>query len=193
MSGKEKKNGGAGGAGGERGKRDVAGEAEAGGPGEAGGAAAGAGEAAGAGAGRRAEGAWGAAPALPPWPRPLPAHRGARAGVYLALAVLGVVTALAGALVQSGWFPGGLILALAAAVGVFWGGGKLCRTRAGAVAPAAGWVVTVLLLTTTRPEGDFLFGAGIGSYVFLLGGMLAAVMCATIALPAPPVPARNYR
>ncbi len=59
----------------------------------------------------------------------------------------------AGALVQSGWFPGGLLLALVGAAGVFVGGGKAIGTRAGAVAPAAGWVVAVILLTASRPEG----------------------------------------
>ncbi|SCK32313.1 DUF6113 family protein [Streptomyces sp. WMMB 322] len=128
-----------------------------------------------------------------PWPEPVPASRTARMGVYLALFALGVLTASAGALVQSAWFPAGLVLALAGAVGLFWGGAKLCRTRLGAAAPGAGWAVTVFLLTAPRPEGDFAFGAGIGSYVFLLGGVLAAVMCATIALPAPPVPGVKYR
>ncbi|WP_314171925.1 DUF6113 family protein [Streptomyces winkii] len=129
----------------------------------------------------------------PPWPSRVPASRPARMGVYLVLLVLGVLTASAGALVQSGWFPGGLLLALAGAVGLFWGGGKLCRTRVGAAMPGAGWVVTAFVLTSPRPEGDFVFGAGLGSYVFLLGGVLAAVMCATIALPAPPVPGHKYR
>lgn len=127
------------------------------------------------------------------WPHPVPAARTARVGVYFALLVLGVLAGAAGSLVQSGWFPGGLVLALAGAVGLFWGGAKLCRTRVGAAAPGVGWAFTVLLLTSPRSEGDFLFGAGIGSYVFLLGGMLAAVMCATIALPAPPVPGHKYR
>lgn len=130
---------------------------------------------------------------LPSWPSPVPGGRAARSLVYLALLVLGVLAAVAGSLVQSGWFPGGLLLALAGAVGLFWGGTKLCRTRVGAVAPGVGWAGTVMLLTTARAEGDFLFGAGFGSYVFLLGGMLAAVMCATIALPAPPVPGHKYR
>ncbi|MCH6162381.1 DUF6113 family protein [Streptomyces marispadix] len=129
----------------------------------------------------------------PEWPTRVPASRTARLAVYLLLLALGVVTAAAGALVQSGWFPGGLVLALAGAVGLFWGGAKLCRTRVGAAAPGVGWVVTVFALTSPRPEGDFVFGAGIGSYVFLLGGVLAAVMCATIALPAPPVPGPKYR
>jgi hypothetical protein len=127
------------------------------------------------------------------WPTKVPESRTARIGVYLVLLVLGVLTSAAGALVQSGWFPGGLLLALAGAVGLFWGGGKLCRTRVGAAAPGIGWVVTAFLLTAPRAEGDFAFGAGIGSYVFLLGGVLAAVMCATIALPAPPVPGHKYR
>jgi hypothetical protein len=130
---------------------------------------------------------------MPEWPTRVPASRTARLAVYLLLLALGVVMAAAGALVQSGWFPGGLVLALAGAIGLFWGGAKLCRTRVGAAAPGVGWVVTVFWLTSPRPEGDFVFGAGIGSYVFLLGGVLAAVMCATIALPAPPVPGPKYR
>jgi uncharacterized protein DUF6113 len=129
----------------------------------------------------------------PAWPARVPASRTARMAVYAVLVALGVLTSAAGALVQSGWFPGGLLLALAGAVGLFWGGAKLCRTRVGAAAPGTGWVVTAFLLTSPRPEGDFVFGAGIGSYVFLLGGVLAAVMCATIALPAPPVPGHKYR
>lgn len=122
-----------------------------------------------------------------------PAGRGARYAVYAVLGVLGLLTGAAGALVEEGWFPFGLLLALAAAVGLFWGGAKLVRTKTGAAAPAVGWVVAVMLLTSTRPEGDFVFAAGVGSYVYLLGGLLAAVMCTTIALPAPPVPANKYR
>jgi hypothetical protein len=118
---------------------------------------------------------------------------GLRVVLYVALGVLGLLVGAAGALVQADWLPAGLVLALAASAGVFWGGTKLCRTKMGAGAPGAGWVVAVMLLTASRPEGDFMFAAGIGSYVYLLGGMFAAVMCATIALPAPPVPGRKYR
>ena len=103
-----------------------------------------------------------------------------RMAAYLGLFVLGAVVGVAGALVQSGWFPGGLLLALAGAAGLFVGGSRATGARAGAVAPAAGWVVAVVLLTSSRPEGDFLFSAGAGSYLFLLGGMAVAVICATL-------------
>jgi hypothetical protein len=106
--------------------------------------------------------------------------------VLLVLLVLGAAAGAAGALVQSGWFPGGLLLALAGAAGLFHGGARLLRSRGGALAPAAGWLIAVVLLTTSRPEGDFVFGAGAGSYVFLLGGMAVAVICATLGLGQQP-------
>lgn len=111
-----------------------------------------------------------------PLHRPSAGRIAACAGLFL----LGAVVAVAGALVQSGWFPGGLLLALAGAAGLFLGGARALGSRAGAVAPAGGWVVAVMLLTASRPEGDFLFGAGIGSYLYLLGGMAVAVICATL-------------
>ncbi|MEV8043367.1 DUF6113 family protein [Streptomyces griseoluteus] len=104
-----------------------------------------------------------------------------RMAALLGLALLGAVVGVAGALVQAAWFPLGLLLALAGAGGLFLGGGYALRGRSGAVAPVLGWVVAVILLTASRPEGDFLFGAGGGSYVFLLGGMALAVICATLA------------
>ncbi|WP_435882836.1 DUF6113 family protein [Streptomyces xanthochromogenes] len=106
--------------------------------------------------------------------------RAARIALYAGLVVLGALVAAAGALVQAAWFPGGLVLALAGAVGLFYSGTQLTGARGGVGAPAAGWLITVVLLTASRPEGDFVFGAGMGSYAFLLGGMAAAVICATI-------------
>lgn len=116
--------------------------------------------------------------------RPGPVRYAAYAGLF----VLGALVGVSGALVQSGWFPGGLLLALAGAAGVFGGGAKLTRTKVGALVPAGGWLVAVMLLTSSRPEGDFLFGTGFSSYAYLFGGMLVALLCATISLPAPPGP-----
>ncbi|MEH0575949.1 MULTISPECIES: DUF6113 family protein [Streptomyces] len=118
--------------------------------------------------------------------QPLRMPPAGRVAAYLGLVLLGVVAGLAGALVQAGWFPGGLLLALVGAAGLFVGGARALNTRAGAVAPAAGWMISVILCTAGRPEGDFLFGAGGGSYLFLLGGMALAVICATIGLGRQP-------
>lgn len=111
---------------------------------------------------------------------------GGRVAAYLALFLLGALVGAAGALVQAAWFPGGLLLALVGAGGLFLGGSRATCARAGAVAPAAGWLIAVMLLTSTRPEGDFVFGAGFASYLFLLGGLAVAVICATLGQPAHP-------
>ncbi|MEU6535430.1 DUF6113 family protein [Streptomyces sp. NPDC047000] len=113
--------------------------------------------------------------------QPLRRPSAGRIGGYLLLFVLGAAVGAAGALVQAGLFPGGLLLALAGAGGLFLGGARAAGSRAGAVAGAAGWLIAVILLTASRPEGDFLFSAGSGSYLFLLGGMALAVICATVA------------
>jgi len=112
--------------------------------------------------------------------QPLQRPSAGRNAAYAGLFVLGAVVGLAGALVQGAWFPGGLLLALAGAAGLFLGGAYALRGRGGAVAPVAGWIIAVILLTASRPEGDFLFGAGLGSYLFLFGGMAVAVICATL-------------
>ncbi|MFF4047614.1 DUF6113 family protein [Streptomyces chartreusis] len=104
-----------------------------------------------------------------------------RALAYVALFLLGGVAGVAGALVQPAWFPGGLLLAVAGEAGLLLGAGRAMGSRAGAVAPAGGWMISVILLTASRPEGDFLFGTGVSSYLFLLGGMAIAVICATLA------------
>ncbi|WP_062206930.1 DUF6113 family protein [Streptomyces sp. NBRC 109706] len=100
---------------------------------------------------------------------------------YLGLGLLGLVAGIAGSLVQGGWFPLGALLALAGCGGLFWGGALLTRTRIGAAAPAGGWMLAVLLLTVSRPQGDFVYAAGASSYLYLLGGMTIAVLCATLA------------
>ncbi|EST32238.1 DUF6113 family protein [Streptomyces roseochromogenus] len=115
-----------------------------------------------------------------PLAQPLQRPSAARVVAYVGLFLLGAVVGLAGTLVQAAWFPGGLLLALAGAAGLFLGGSYTTGGRGGAVAPVVGWIVAVILLTTARPEGDFLFAAGGSSYLFLLGGMALAVICATV-------------
>ncbi|MFI9013656.1 DUF6113 family protein [Streptomyces griseus] len=111
-----------------------------------------------------------------------------RIAAYAGLAVLGVLVAMAGALIQPAWFPGGLIIALGAAAGLFYGGRILTRTQIGALAPAAGWFITVFLLLSGRPEGDYVFGDELGLVLFMLGGTAVAVMCATTSkVPQPAI------
>ncbi|MER5551501.1 DUF6113 family protein [Streptomyces sp. NPDC002793] len=107
----------------------------------------------------------------------------ARILVYVGLAVLGAAVGLAGAFLQAALFPGGLLLALAASAGVFYGGRVAAGTQLGALAPAVGWFVAVVVLLGGRPEGDYLFGEELGLALFMLGGMAVAVMCATMARP----------
>ncbi|WP_241779933.1 DUF6113 family protein [Streptomyces natalensis] len=152
-----------------------------------GGAAGGKGNGSGAPQRSRAGGGASAARPVPPAP-PRPAAGPSapvtpgRIGLYVLLLVTGVLVAVAGTLVQAAWFPGGLLLALAAAAGLFHGGATATGTLAGALIPGAGWLVAVfILLSQVRPEGDFLFGAGTSSYLFLAGGLAVAVICATVA------------
>jgi len=117
-------------------------------------------------------------------PRPAPAPGGigriGRMAAYPLLTLLGMAVGLAGCFVQALWFPGGLLLALGGAVALFRGGRLLTGTRVGAALPALGWFVVLLVANSPRPEGDFLLAAGVGSYVFLLGGMALGVICATM-------------
>ncbi|MFI2376032.1 DUF6113 family protein [Streptomyces sp. NPDC018964] len=113
--------------------------------------------------------------------QPLRPPSAGRAVACLGLLLLGAVVGAAGALVQPAWFPGGLLLALAGEAGLVLGATRALHSRAGGVWAAAGWMLVVVLLTASRPEGDFLFAAGGGSYLFLLGGIAVAVICATLA------------
>ncbi|MEI7034490.1 DUF6113 family protein [Streptomyces pratensis] len=114
--------------------------------------------------------------------------RPSRIAAYAGLALLGVLVSLAGSLVQPAWFPGGLLIALAGAGGLFYGGRLLTGTQMGALAPAIGWFVTVFLLLSGRPEGDYVFGDELGLLLYMLGGTAVAVMCATTSkVPQPAI------
>lgn len=105
---------------------------------------------------------------------------------YALLVVLGALVGTAGALVQAAWLPGGLFLALLATAALFYGGMRATGTQVAVAAAGAGWLVAIVLLSLGRPEGDGVFGGGIGELVYLFGGMAVAVMCTTLSrLPRP--------
>ncbi|MEV7414203.1 DUF6113 family protein [Streptomyces sp. NPDC089919] len=135
----------------------------------------------------RAHGSPAAAPAARPVPagpqEPRPVTLG-RVALLLGLLLAGALVGIAGALVIEAWFPAGLVLALLAAAGCFLGGRIAARGALGVAAPAVGWLAVFMWLSGPRPEGDAVFVAGISTYVYMLGGIVAAVICATLQLPA---------
>ncbi|CAM5569603.1 hypothetical protein SAVIM338S_04807 [Streptomyces avidinii] len=107
-----------------------------------------------------------------------------RIASVLGLLAAGVLTGAAGWLVVDLWFPGGLVLALLALAGLFLGGRIALGTGIGVGAGAVGWFLAYVILSVPRPEGDFLLSSsGIGMYAYLLGGVVLAVMCATVSGP----------
>ena len=115
----------------------------------------------------------------PPEPE-YPVSKPARVTAYVVLLVLGAAVGLAGTFVLSLWFPGGLVLSLAAIAALCCGGRVLTGSRTGSAMPALGWFAMLMVAQAPRPEGDFLLAANAGTYVFLLGGMLIGVICTTL-------------
>lgn len=111
-----------------------------------------------------------------------------RALLLLAAAVAGAAAGLLGSFVHPLnvlVLPVGLLLGYALSAAVFVTAGLLLG-RAGAVAAGAGWVVTVLLLASPRPEGDLVVPGSTTGYLWLFGGTLLAAGC--MALPYPRLP-----
>lgn len=106
-----------------------------------------------------------------------------RFALHTLLVVLGALVGTAGALVQAAWLPGGLVLALLATAGLFYGGLRAVGGPFAVVTAGAGWLIAVILLSFRRPEGDGVFGGGLAELLYLFGSMAIAVMCATRAAP----------
>ncbi len=98
-----------------------------------------------------------------------------KAGAYLALFLLGMVQALIGTF-QYGRGPGSLV-AICFALAILatcllgsWG----MRSAAGAVLPAAGWLIVSLLLGTSSSGGSVLVTNTADGKWFLFGGAVCA-------------------
>jgi len=110
---------------------------------------------------------------------PLP-PRGFRIAAYVVLFLLGAVVSVCGAFVQTLWPPAGLLLALAATAGLFYGGLRVTGTKLGAGIPMAGWFVVLMVFLAPRQEGDLVLEASVTSYLYLFLGAVAGVVCATL-------------
>lgn len=110
--------------------------------------------------------------------------------IYVTLALAGAAVGVVGAFVQANSadlgslsMPYGIVIAIAAAVALFWLARFVVRRpRAGVIVAAAGWLAGVLPLSTGRPEGDVVLPSGdLRSYLYLFLPMLAAAVIATLA------------
>ncbi|WP_149184248.1 DUF6113 family protein [Streptomyces sp. TRM49041] len=105
-----------------------------------------------------------------------------KVAVHTVLVLLGILVGLAGALVQGAWFPGGLLLALLATWALFYGGLRAAGGQLGVLTSGAGWLAAVVVLSLGRSEGDKVFWGGVADLVYVLGGMVIAVICATLSM-----------
>jgi hypothetical protein len=70
--------------------------------------------------------------------------------------------------------PVGPVVGVLGNLGVGWFGAYGLGNRAGALAPALGWLLAVVPLAIRRREGDLVLTAGTRYVAFLLLGVLAA-------------------
>lgn len=97
---------------------------------------------------------------------------------YAALALLGAAFGVVGSFAQN-WTAGpvpvasivlvALVFAMVRLAGYGMGG------RLGATVPAAAWVIVAFLMSVRRAEGDLVVPGTVAGYVFIVGGMVAAV------------------
>jgi hypothetical protein len=113
-------------------------------------------------------------------------ERSTAAGVALAagLFLLGLLVGGLGAFAYATRIHGltvGVVVALLAEGGVVAAAGVWNAARTAAVLPALGWVVSVLVFASERPEGDLIIAATDVGYGYVLGGLL--LLGGLIALP----------
>ncbi|WP_449061396.1 DUF6113 family protein [Planomonospora algeriensis] len=108
------------------------------------------------------------------------------AAAYAVLVLLGALMGLLGGF-QHSWYlrpvPVSAIAWVLAIFAVCHGAGRAMGGRAGAMAPAAGWLAVTTLWLSARPEGDLVIADDVSGYVYLYGGLLAALAGALLVPP----------
>jgi len=107
--------------------------------------------------------------------------------IVAGLVPLGVAVAALGAVVHPVTveligvpLPIGLAIALTAETALLVAGGAAVGSRWGAAIPALAWLLTVLVCSVPRPEGDLLVAANAAGYAFLLLGTVVAGLAVSI-------------
>lgn len=122
---------------------------------------------------------------------PLPALIGGAIG----LVALGFLVGAGGSFLQARTlglgvrWPIGALFAVLVLAAVGFSAGLVARSRLGLGMVAAGWVISVLVFTAGRPEGDVIIAADLPGYLYLFGGVAALGVVSAVpfaALPDPP-------
>ncbi|MFC4911187.1 DUF6113 family protein [Actinomadura gamaensis] len=120
------------------------------------------------------------APATPPSPGLYTLVSGLAYGV---LAVLGFVFGLVGAFCQD-WSVASLPLpAIGLCVllfGLVFGAGFGMGGKLGAVVPAATWMIVTFVMSSKQAEGDLVVPGSTAGYVYIIGGMVAALLAIAV-------------
>lgn len=116
-------------------------------------------------------------------------------GCAIGLVALGFVIGAGGSFLQARTlglgvrWPLGALFAVSVLAAVGFSAGLLARSRLGLGMVAAGWVISVLVFTSARPEGDVIIAADLPGYLYLFGGVAALGVVSVVpfgALPEPP-------
>jgi hypothetical protein len=97
---------------------------------------------------------------------------------YGVLGVLGMVLGVIGSFEfswEAGSVPVAALVLTAVNLAVFRSAGWAMESKLGAVVPAVFWLVVVLVLSSRRPEGDIVVTGTTPGYVFIFGGVVAAL------------------
>lgn len=114
-----------------------------------------------------------------------PVERSPRGAVtvaaYVVLVMLGLVMGVLGAF-QHSWYvrpvpiPVAAPLCVAVLFAVCRAAGWAMGARSAALAPAAGWLAVTMVWLSDRPEGDVVIAGDLSGYIYLYGGLVAALV-----------------
>lgn len=103
---------------------------------------------------------------------------------YLVLALLGFAYGLFGAFHQDwtvGTWPLPAIGLCVVLFGLVYGAGFGMGSKLGAVVPAAVWMVVTFVMSSKQSEGDLVVPGTTAGYVYIIGGMVAALLAIALA------------
>jgi hypothetical protein len=86
-------------------------------------------------------------------------------------------------------WPVGAVFAVVVLGAVAFSAGLVTRSRLGLGMVTVGWVISVLVLTAARPEGDVIIAADLPGYGYLFGGVVVLALLSLVSYSAVAAPA----